>query len=325
MRIICANLSLLALLACATAASGGQGVTTLADPSQPFEKVRDVSVVVEAGPLTAWLVTNSGIPPLHRPGYNGLLELRYKGGASPFVPDYAGLNLEHVNNGKAYPISDLQFEPRRHPMDLRKIDARTYDLYQPPLPETGLESCTRFSLREPHDLDVTFECIPRQEKFPFGYLNIFWASYIFEPEDKAITFMGRKKGATGEAWIEARSLKHGEAATHRGAGDKREFKREEPFPLTLVFNESEYEYTRPFYYARYRDMVWIVMFHAGDRIRFTQSPTGGGRDNPAWDFQWFIDAPRKDQLYGFSYRAVYRPWTNREDVLAEYDRFLGAK
>jgi uridine kinase len=64
------------------------------------------------------------------------------------------------------------------------------------------------------------------------------------------------------------------------------------------------------------------MFRERDLVRFTQSPSGGGEGNPAWDFQWFIERPRKDKLYRLVYRAVYKPWIDREDVLREYDQFV---
>ena len=51
--------------------------------------------------------------------------------------------------------------------------------------------------------------------------------------------------------------------------------------MTLVFNESDYEYTRAVYYGRYENFVWIVMFLERDLVRFTQSPSGGGEENPA--------------------------------------------
>jgi hypothetical protein len=66
-------------------------------------------------------------------------------------------------------------------MELRRLDAKTYELYQARLLNTGLESSTRFAFREPHYVDATFECIPRLDKFPHAHLNLFWASYIFKP------------------------------------------------------------------------------------------------------------------------------------------------
>ncbi|MSO24182.1 MAG: hypothetical protein EXQ58_13265 [Acidobacteria bacterium] len=149
------------------------------------------------------------MPPEHAAGYNGVLSLRYDGGPSPFVPRFAGLNLEHVNNGIATADWDLQFEPRKHPMEIRRLDEKTYELYQASLPNTGLESSTHFAFREPHFIDVTFECIPRLGKFSYSHLNIFRASYIFQPEDMSIYFLGRKKGQRDDAWIQGVTPKHG--------------------------------------------------------------------------------------------------------------------
>ena len=296
--------------------------TTLSAPETPFEVVEAPSVTIRAGNLTAVLVDNRAFAPEHRAGYNGLASLSYDGGPSPFVPLYAGLNLEHVNNGKIYADRDLRFEPRRHAMELRKIDGTTYELYQAALPNTGLESCTRFAFRDRQAIDVTFECVPRLDKFPFDHLNIFWASYIHQPEDPAIYFLGRRKGERDQVWLRTISPSHGVHSTHRSATDVREFGHEDPFPLTLVFNESEYEYTSPFYYGRYKGAVWIVMFRRKDHVRLTQSPSGGGSGNPAWDFQWFIESPRKDVLSRLIFRAVYKKWEGRDDVIREYERFV---
>ena len=91
------------------------------------------------------LCNNQAAPPEHVAGYNGVLSLSYDGGPSPFVPRFAGLNLEHVNNGISAADRDLQFEPRKHPMEIRRLDEKTCELYQPPLPNIGLESSTPFA------------------------------------------------------------------------------------------------------------------------------------------------------------------------------------
>lgn len=310
------------LVACASAGNTARRGTTLSEPSTSFEAVPEGWAEIAWGGLRAKLVGNGAAPPRHRAGYNGLMEIRRGAGPSPFVPAYAGLNLEHVNNGKNYSVRDLHFEPRRHPMELRRIDDHVFELYQAPLPNSGLESCARFVFKEPHTVDVTFECVPRLDRFPYGHLNLFWASYIQQPEDPAIYFLGRKKGERGERWIRALSPKHGELSTHRGSGDRRRFDHEAPFALTLVFNESQYEYTKAFYYGRYGEYVWIVMFHPDSGVRLTQSPSGGGRGNPAWDFQWFIENPEKDEIYRLRYRAVYKPWEGRDEILQLYETFL---
>lgn len=312
----------LSIFTIAAARTRPEQVTTVSRTQDRYEVVPEGLVEVRWGKLTAELANNLDAPPEHAAGYNGLLSIRYDGGPSPFVPRYAGLNLEHVNNGVATGDRDLQFEPRKHPMELRRLDDKTYELFQAALPNTGLESRTRFAFREPHFIDVTFECIPRLDRFPHAHLNLFWASYILKPADMSIYFLGRKKGQKGETWIQGVTPQHGVLATHRGAKDRRQFQHDNPFPLRLVFNESDYEYTRPVYYGRYGDFVWIVMFRQHDLVRFTQSPSGGGEGNPAWDFQWFIAKPRKDKLYRLVYRAVYKPWVDREDVLREYDQFV---
>ncbi|MEI6324444.1 MAG: hypothetical protein WCO91_03230 [Gemmataceae bacterium] len=296
--------------------------TTLGDKTLSYKVVESMPVAIQVGNLSAMLVGNQGFGTVHRPGYNGLTQLRMGKSPSPFVESYAGLNLEHVNNGVRYEDKDLQFEPRKHPMEVRKVADDVYELYQKPLPNTGLESCTRFHFQADGVVDVIFECVPRKDHFPYGYLNLFWASYIQAPADNAIYFLGRKKGTTGEDWIKGVTPKHGVLSTHRQATDRRNFRREEPFPLTLVFNESDWEYTRSFYYGRYADHFLAMLFHPKDNIRFTQSPSGGGSGNPAWDFQWFIDSPKKDKLYSLGFRTVWGPWTNPADIQSRYQKFL---
>lgn len=313
------------LLTIAARGENPEETTTLDRPEQSYQLLPAGVVEVRWGKLVAQLGTNQAFAPEHAEGYNGILSIRHDGGPSLFVPRFAGLNLEHVNTGVSFAEKELQFEPRKHPMQLRRIGEKTFELYQAPLPNTGLESSTRFAFREPHFIDVTFECIPRQEKFPYAHLNVFWASYILTPADKSIYFLGRKKGQKVESWIQGVTPKHGELSTHRGAKDRRHFRHDDPFPLKLVYNESDYEYTLPLYYGRYGDFVWIVMFRERDRVRFTQSPSGGGGGNPAWDFQWFIDKPRKDKRYRLVYRAIYKPWIDRDDVLREYRGFVKSR
>ncbi|MSR31776.1 MAG: hypothetical protein EXR99_09755 [Gemmataceae bacterium] len=309
----------------AMASAQAVGKTTLGNPKIPFTVVTAVPIEVTRGKLSATLIDNQAYGKTHREGYNGLARLRLGNSPSPFVENYAGLNLEHVNNGVIYENRDLQFEPRKHPMEIRKINDSTFELYQKPLPNTGLESCTRFHFQDNGIIDVTFACVPRKDHFPYGYLNLFWASYIQKPEDMGIQFLGRKKGEKDESWIRAVTPKHGDLSTHRSASDRRDFKRAEPFPLTLVFNESGYEYTKPFYFGRYQDHALALMFHPSDLIRFTQSPSGGGQGNPAWDFQWFIDAPVKDRLYAFSFRVQWQPWTTPGAILKDYEAYLASR
>lgn len=90
--------------------------------------LRNTPAKILSGSLTALLADNSPFGKVHKQGYNGLVKLTTGNNPSPFVESYAGLNLEHVNTGKRHDNRDLQFEPRRHPMELRRIGPKTFDL-----------------------------------------------------------------------------------------------------------------------------------------------------------------------------------------------------
>ena len=75
---------------------------------------------------------------------------------SPFVPSYAGLNLEHIFDGQADDAREVFFEPRYAEMTFRKLSDHEAELHQPPTPTFQLESRTRFTLVEPHYLDMTY-------------------------------------------------------------------------------------------------------------------------------------------------------------------------
>jgi hypothetical protein len=150
-----------------------------------------------------------------------------------------------------------------------------------------------------------------------GYVGLFWANYIQEPEDRAIYFRGRPAGTeTGADWIRSFSPKHGEASTHPPAGPLPSLNIEPDFPLTLVNHPSQYAFVEPWYYGVSGKFAYVQMFRTRDRIWFAQSPTGGGGNNPAWDFQWFIPDYRVDEAYGFVMRAACLPFESREQIEA---------
>ena len=197
-------------------------------------------------------------------------------------------------------------------MQLRVINDHTAELYQPATPFWGLESCSRYELLENDTIQLTFECIPRREKYKNGYIGLFWASYIDEPEDKSTMFFD----ANGN-WVQAVSPAHGTLATHPAAGDIRDFAHDRDFPLTLVFNNSQHRYGEPWYLGQCSGMIFAQIFRPADRVRFSQSPSGGGPANPAWDFQWFIPKPKVGQRYQLIMRAQYIPHADKLSAISK--------
>jgi hypothetical protein len=299
------------------------GVTSLTRDDVKYTVPADHFATLRRGGVTAIVVDNAAIDtpelPGHRAGYNGVASLtRGNSTRNLFVGAVAGLNFEHIHDGKAESVRELKFAPRVAPMELRRIDEHTVELHQPPVEPWRLESCGRYHLLEDGAIEYTFECIPRAETFTQGYIGLFWASYIDSPEDKAIHFHGRKASEQdGSSLLRSESSSHGVNATHPPAGAIPDLKLDPDFPLTLVTGRSPYVYTQSWYYGVSHGMAFVQMFRPQDRVWIAQSPTGGGATNPAWDFQWFIPDYQVGRAYGFVMRAAYFPWENHEQVERE--------
>lgn len=293
--------------------------TTLANEAQPFRSSKSDYMILRRGGVEAVVVNNAAVDdsilPGHRAGYSGLASLKRVGQTrNLFVPSYAGLNFEHIHDGTTQD-RDVLFEPRNAPMELRVVDEYTVELYQPATPTWGLESATRYHILEDGTIEMVFECIPRRETFRHGYIGLFWASYIQQPASLDIHFQGRESGELTDQWIQASTPQHGVEATHLPLEDQRSWKHDNDFPLTLVFNRSRYRYAEPFYFGINQETALVSMFRSGDQIRMTQSPSGGGTGNPAWDFQWMIPDYQVNQRYQMVMRLQVIPYQGREDVL----------
>lgn len=260
----------------------------------------------------------------HRRGYNGVFALYGDGEEdSVFVPFYAGLNIEHYFDRRPRnPDGAIFFEPRHAPMEFRRESARVAELYQPPTPFYGVESWTRFEVKDPYYIDFAYRCIPRKDAFEGGFMGVFWASYINAPLDKSICFLDAGSTLDDPHWVQYCTQAHGRDSTvvHENAPDLGLDARDDG---ALFGSLSPLRYGAPFYYGRFRDLVLIYIFDNDPRIRFSHSPSGGGRTaagdaaNPAWDFQFIVPDYEVDKEYGFSMRLVCKPWQGRRDVLEE--------
>ena len=322
-RDLLAILGSIFLILASNRSAGAQGISTghtsLTDPSVKYEGPREHHVVLRRGPITAVIVDNEAVDvpdcPGHGAGYNGVAVMKHDNHADNlFVPAYAGLNFEHIHDG-TFSVNREVFEPRKAPMQLRIVDQHTVELYQPPTPNYQLESCGRYHLLADGTIEYSFECIPRADSFAGGYIGLFWASYIHQPQSTDIYFVGRKATTDDQTQlIRSHSRAHGVDSTHPPDGALPNLPHAEGFPLTLVFNRSPYVHTEPRYYGLDEGFAFVQMFRTSDGIWFAQSPSGGGQNNPAWDFQYFIPDYKVGQAYGFVMRAALVPFENHEQL-----------
>jgi hypothetical protein len=283
---------------------------------------------LSAGELTAVIGDNSARGE-HRAGYNGVWSLQSAHQPeSLFVPLFAGMNLEHVMDGRDLASEDRVFEPRRAPMELHQSSDVQAELRQPPTPSTKVESWTTFTLVPPHYLDFVFRCRATEAVLPYDYVGFFWASYIQHPEDKTIHFIGKVRSDMVERmwpawhdaqWLEFRPAFQSDRATVCWEQDDPRLPHDEETRPILYTSFSHLCYVRPFYYGLCRGMCLQYMFDRTTGIRFTNGVTGAGAHNPAWDFQWIVRPVEVGDEYTMRARAVYKPFVSREDCVSEYE------
>ena len=229
----------------------------------------------------------------------------------------AGLNLEHIFDGDQDLRGDnkVLFEPRHAPMTFTRLSDSEAELHQPETPTFFLESWTRFKLVAPHYIDITFRCKPHQHAFRHGYIGLFWASYIDNPENKSIYFRDAK------GWVQLCSQTHTDESTVVHVDDKTDLQFTANTRPMLYKSLSPLRFSEPVYYGIFGTHQYILMFDRTDGIRFAHSPSAGGPPSAtevAWDWQFIIPKYEVLQEYGYRARVAYRERCSREEVLAEY-------
>jgi hypothetical protein len=296
------------------------GVTSIhAKNKSGYQTIRYITL--ERSDVKAVIVNNEpvddGVLPGHRGGYSGVASLTHHfQKRNLFVPLYAGLNFEHIHDGTTQ-SRDILFEPRRAPMGIKQVDRYTVELHQSPTPHWQLESRLKYKLLEDGAIEMTLECIPHARTFKNDYIGLFFASYINQPKSLDIHFLGSPSNDVDgkPQWILGVTPAHGELSTHLALDDNRSFAHDSDFPLTLVFNRSNYRYSEPWYYGVSHGMAFVLMFRPRDYVRLSQSPSGGGKGNPAWDFQWFIPEYEIGRRYQFVMRAMYLPFESQDQII----------
>ncbi len=260
----------------------------------------------------------------HRAGYNGVFQVKMPGmAATPFVPAYAGLNLEHYFDlGPRNQDNKIFFEPRNAPMKFALLNDRSAELYQPTSPHYGVESWTRFEVGTPGRIDMRFRCVPHKPGLEGGVLGVFWASYMNAPLDKSMYFLAAGSTLDAPVWEQFSTHQHNRDSTVIGENDTCDLKFKSERAV-LFDNLSPLRYSAPFFYGHQGDHVLIYIFEPEALIRFSHSPSGGGATpakdghNPAWDFQYIIPNYQTEREYGFRMCLVIKPWKDRADILTE--------
>jgi hypothetical protein len=256
----------------------------------------------------------------HMAGYNGVHALMGPGQRrSAFVPQYAGLNLEHYFDG-FHDLRDkaVRFEPRLAHMEFHRAAAHAAVIYQPPTPFWGVESWTTFTVREPCYIDMVFRCVPRKRAFKNSWLGIFWASYIHRPESKAIHFRGRRNANESPRWLSFESPRHGDESAVRQVRDRLALPSSPEIRRFMYASMSSLRYEHPYYYGVRRGYMILFMFDCKHVLRFCHSPSGGGEGNPAWDFYMLAPEYRVGKECGLRARLCYRPFVSSGDAAAEF-------
>ena len=291
------------------------------------------SARVQTDALKLVIADNEAYGAEHRAGYNGVSELRRGSGSEKnlFVPLYAGLNFEHIFSGDAASFGWNIFEPRRAPMQLVRLADTKVELRQERTEHWPLRSRLVYEVKG-DAIDFTYFGTPLQDAWKkHGYIGVFFASYIQAPEDMSIQCIGRSRPGRGDPrprWIRHLPEKHGLSANHRPAGSTWDPPLDDGFNIDLVKGISDFEYLHPFYFGRSGENVFVMMFErTGNEgeLRFAQSPSGGGKGNPAWDFVYFQRACAVNREFSFRARAVYRKFTSAEDVARLYEEWSGEK
>lgn len=267
----------------------------------------------------------------HAAGLSGISELYLDGSERNFFrPIGTGLNFEFLFSGDSTSYDWDRFEPRRAPMELVRLATNKAQLRQPRTENWPLQSFITYELSG-NLIEMTYEGIPFEDAWSkHNYIGLFFASYINEPEEKGIHFIGkyRSEEDSDARWIYHLPPEHGREANHRPAGSNWDPVFDEGFTITLASGFSDLEYIFPFYYGISGDEVLIMMFEPLDEegeMRFAQSPDALSRPytNPAWDFVYFKKNPVIDEKFSFRVGMMVKKFEGVDDVIEQYEQWSG--
>ena len=115
-------------------------------------------------------------------------------------------------------------------------------------------------------IEMTLECIPHGNSLAHGYVGLFWASYIHQPESFDIHFQRHSVDEEPDRtrWTRGTTPAHGKLSTHLAKDDQHVFLYDEDFPLSLVFNRSNHRFSDPWYFGVSYEMAFMMIFRPQD-------------------------------------------------------------
>lgn len=274
-------------------------------------------------------------------GFNPLQHTRFRG-ENLFRDDGTGLYFEHIFNGTAKDADISMFTPNNNEHSVARIDAATAIMKHPASASTwSIESEMRYTLNG-DAVDMEFRATPPHDRFPLGYCAFMWASYMNHTRDRRIYFYGMN-GDT-EGWLafgeDIADTKGGfETGTisYKGVPD---LPYEEGAKTLNVLENPTKKFILPFYYGLVDGdgdmdttgdtMAYVMMFEQRETMRFAlwnfiRNASGeADTHSPAWDWQFVIRNPEAGKTYGYKARVLYVPFTSREDIKEEYERWASS-
>jgi hypothetical protein len=259
---------------------------------------------------------------LDSPRFNGLGNFVINRTPSPW-PSLAW-NFEHIFDGvqrdhKADPRWARVYEPRQPEavMALHADGPLAATLYQPPTPHWGLESLTRFSIRE-NGVDIEFSATLRKASPQTSWFGLFWATYP-EAERAPLLFPGRTAAGEPLRWIRGDSLYQltRNTWTRPGFQDVLQFAADYDDKLYTARAIGVETFDVPLAYG-VRDSTAFAYFLDGELdLRVTQTPLS------AWDAQYVVHGWEVGACYGLRARIVLKPFVSVADLLSEYEQWSG--
>lgn len=244
-----------------------------------------------------------------------------------------GFNFEHIYNGTLADEWRNRFSPRIDTCELQVHSETSASLQWQASDSSWPINCSvTYTLAGQGAIDIdvatSFE---RTDCFPLGYAGLMWASYVDCKTKRSIWFFG-EEDQYDIGWMElGRDWDHAEMTVAPYAGTETL-----PYEKGIVRVNAEenphYKFFLPLYFAYFDGdgsqettddrMAYAVMFNKAEPIRLQNCTFHVERTKTALDWQYVVRTPEVGKEYGYRARILYRPATSREDIVAEYVKWL---